>query len=26
MNPPAPVSGEISTEIARIPDGKIAAM
>src|SRR5262245_6005116 len=26
MNPPAPVSGEISVEIARMPDGRIAAM
>ena len=26
MNPPAPVSGEISVEIARMPPGSIAAM
>ena len=26
MNPPAPVSGEISVEIARMPVGRIAAM
>ena len=26
MKPPAPVSGEISVEIARMPDGRIAAM
>jgi hypothetical protein len=26
MKPPAPVSGEISVEIARMPVGRIAAM
>ena len=26
IKPPAPVSGEISVEIARMPDGRIAAM